>query len=106
MLAVMYAVIATGGKQEKVEEGQVVDVELLTGAEAGSTVDFTPILVVGDSVLSEPKDLAGALVSATVVGMVKAKKINAFTYKNKSNNRKRWGHRQKLTQLKIETIKA
>lgn len=103
----MYAVIATGGKQEKVAEGQIVDVEVLPGAEAGSTVDFTPILVVGEKgVTSAAADLAKATVSATVIGQVKAKKINAFTYKNKSNNRRRWGHRQKLTQIKIDKIKA
>src|SRR5580765_3728468 len=107
MPAVMYAVIATGGKQEKVEEGQVLEVEVLKGAETGSTVDFTPILVVGEKgVTSAANDLAKAKVSATVIGPAKAKKINGFLYKNKSNNRKRWGHRQKLTQIKIDSIKG
>src|ERR1044071_2477868 len=68
----MYAVIATGGKQEKVAEGQVIDVERLSGAEAGASVPLRPILLVDDSnVVSTPSDLAKASVEATVVGEVK-----------------------------------
>jgi large subunit ribosomal protein L21 len=103
----MYAVIATGGKQEKVSEGQVLDIERLVGAEAGGTVAFTPILLVdGSSVISSVDDLASAKVEAEVVGEIKGKKIRGFTYKNKSNQRKRWGHRQKYLQVKITSIKA
>lgn len=103
----MYAVIATGGKQEKVAEGQVIDIERLTGAEAGATVAFEPVLVVdGSSVLSSPGDLAKAKVTARVVGETKAKKIRGFTYKNKSNQSRRWGHRQKHTQIEITSIKT
>ncbi len=103
----MYAVIATGGKQEKVSEGQVLNVERLSGAAAGETVKFTPILVVdGDSVLSDATQLGKALVEGKVVGDVKGPKINGFTYKNKSNQRKRWGHRQNYTQVEITSIKS
>jgi large subunit ribosomal protein L21 len=104
---VMYAVIATGGKQEKVSEGQVVDVERLNDAAEGATINLAPILVVdGSKVVSAKADLAKSRVEATIVGETKGPKIRGFTYKNKSNNRKRWGHRQKYTQLKITSIKA
>jgi len=103
----MYAVIATGGKQEKVSEGQVIRVERLEGAETGGAVRFTPVLVVnGESVISGQADLAGASVEGEVLGEVKGKKIRGFTYKNKSNQRKRWGHRQKYTEVKITSITA
>jgi len=100
----MYAVIATGGKQEKVEAGQVLDVELL-GAAEGEEVSFAPILVVDDdAVMSTPTELSGASVTARVVGETKGPKINGFTYKNKTNNRRRWGHRQRYTTIEITGI--
>lgn len=102
----MYAVIATGGKQEKVSEGQILDVELI-GAPEGETVQLRPVLVVdGESVLASAADLAAARVEAKVIGESKGPKINGFTYKNKSNQKKRWGHRQKYTKLEITSIKA
>jgi len=102
----MYAVIATGGKQEKVTQGQVLNVERLTPGEDG-TVELRPILVVdGTNVLSAAADLAKASVQAKVVREVKGVKINGFTYKNKSNQRKRWGHRQNYTQIEITSISA
>ncbi|MGH9183672.1 MAG: 50S ribosomal protein L21 [Acidimicrobiales bacterium] len=100
----MYAVIRTGGKQAKVSEGQRLDVELL-GREAGSEVSFAPVLVVdGGTVLATPGDLRGAAVSARVVGAAKGVKIRGFTYKSKSNNRRRWGHRQHYTTIEITGI--
>jgi large subunit ribosomal protein L21 len=100
----MYAVIATGGKQEKVEEGQRVNVELL-GSDDGSSVTFEPVLVVnGDTVLATKSQLSGCSVTATVVGMAKGPKINGFTYKPKANQRKRYGHRQKYTTIEITKI--
>lgn len=100
----MYAVIATGGKQEKVETGQVVNVELLSAAE-GDEVTFDPVLVVDDdSVMSTPDQLSGASVTARVVGETKGKKIDGFTYKNKTNIRRRWGHRQRYTTIEITNI--
>jgi large subunit ribosomal protein L21 len=100
----MYAVIATGGKQHRVAEGDVLEVERL-GASEGDSVELRPVLVVdGDTVLSTPSDLGSASVTARVVGETKGPKINGFTYKNKSNNRRRWGHRQQYTQIEITGI--
>ncbi|MGK2928661.1 MAG: 50S ribosomal protein L21 [Acidimicrobiales bacterium] len=100
----MYAVIATGGKQHRVAEGDVIEVERL-GADEGASVDLRPVLLVdGDTVLATPDDLGGASVSARVVGDAAGPKINGFTYKNKTNNRKRWGHRQKYTRIEITGI--
>jgi large subunit ribosomal protein L21 len=100
----MYAVIATGGKQHRVAEGDVLEVERLGGSE-GESVQLRPVLVVdGDTVLSTPDALGTAAVTARIVGEAKGPKINGFTYKNKSNNRRRWGHRQKYTQIEITGI--
>jgi large subunit ribosomal protein L21 len=97
----MYAVIATGGKQYRVEEGDHVEVERLDADE----VTLQPVLLVdGDVVLATASQLEGATVSARVVGDAKGPKINAFTYKNKSNQRKRWGHRQKYSTIEITGI--
>jgi len=100
----MYAVIATGGKQYRVEEGQRLEVERL-GVDEGTEVSLTPVMVVdGDAVLATPSELAGASVSARVVGATKGPKITGFTYKNKSNQRKRWGHRQHYAEIEILKI--
>ena len=100
----MYAVIASGGKQERVTEGQQIHVELL-GAEQGSEITLTPMLLVdGDSVLATPDQLAGATVTAKVVGSAKGPKIDGFTYKRRTNQRKRWGHRQKYSLVEITSI--
>ena len=99
----MYAVIATGGKQYKVEAGQKLDVERL-GVDDGE-VELRPVLLVdGGSVLATPDQLGGATVTAKVVGEGRGPKINGFVYKPKSNNRKRWGHRQKYTTIEITAI--
>jgi len=104
MVGRMYAVIATGGKQEKVETGQVLNIELLSAAE-GDEVTFDPVLVVDDdAVMSTPDQLSGASVTARVVGETKGKKIDGFTYKNKTNIRRRWGHRQRYTTIEITNI--
>src|ERR1700716_2752176 len=100
----MYAVIRTGGKQERVEEGQRLQVERLAQTD-GEELSFAPVLVVdGDTVLAAPGDLAGASVSARVVGLAKGPKVRGFTYKPKTNNRRRWGHRQKYTTIEITGI--
>ena len=100
----MYAVIKTGGKQEKVEAGQVLNVEKL-GKAVGDEVSLTPVLLVdGDTVLATPSQLAKATVTAKVVGEAKGPKIQGFTYKNKSNQRKRWGHRQHYDAIEITKI--
>lgn len=98
----MYAVIRTGGKQYKVTEGQRLDVEKLTGEE----VTFTPLMLVnGDTVVAGPA-AAGGSVAARVVGDGRGKKIRGFTYKNKTNQRKRWGHRQSFSTIEITSIKG
>jgi len=100
----MYAVIKTGGKQERVEPGQVLQVEKL-GQDVGAEVTLTPVLLVdGDTVLATPEQLAGATVTAKVVGEAKGPKITGFTYKNKTNQRKRWGHRQHYSAIEITGI--
>ena len=102
----MYAVIRSGGKQERVAEGQRVRVELL-GQPVGAEVTLEPVLVVdGATVLATPEQLAGASVTAKVVGEEKGPKINAMTYKSKSNQRRRWGHRQHYATLEITAITA
>jgi large subunit ribosomal protein L21 len=100
----MYAVIQTGGKQARVAEGDRVEVELL-GQEPGSEVSFRPILLVdGETVTTKPTDLAGASVSGRIVELTKGKKIRGFTYKNKTNQRRRWGHRQHYALVEITGI--
>ncbi len=100
----MYAVIATGGKQEKVEPGQVLNVELLPDDE-GAEVSFSPILLVdNEDVMSTEDELSGATVTARILGEVKGPKIEGFTYKNKTNTRRRWGHRQRYTTIEITEI--
>ena len=100
----MYAVIATGGKQERVAEGQQVQVELL-GVEDGADVTFTPVLLVdGDSVLATPAELQGASVTGRVLGTAKGVKIDGFTYKRRTNQRRRYGHRQHYTTVEITSI--
>ena len=100
----MYAVVATGGKQYRVTEGQVLDVEL-TG-EVGSEIDLPVVMVVdGDTVLATPDQLKGSAVRAKVVGEAKGPKVVGFTYKNKTNQRRRFGHRQRYSTLEISSIR-
>jgi large subunit ribosomal protein L21 len=100
----VYAVIKTGGKQERVEEGQTLNVELLSAAE-GDEVSFQPLLVVdGADVLARADQLATASVSARIVGAARGPKIRGFTYKAKSRGRKAWGHRQHYTTIEITGI--
>jgi large subunit ribosomal protein L21 len=100
----VYAVIRTGGKQERVAQGQRLRVELL-GRPEGEEVSFTPVLLVdGERVVSAAGDLSGVTVSARVVGEEKGPKIRGFKYKNKSRSRKRWGHRQHYSTIEITGI--
>jgi large subunit ribosomal protein L21 len=100
----MYAVVATGGKQYRVTEGQVLDVEL-TG-EVGSEIDLPVVMVVdGDTVLATPDQLRGSAVRAKVVGEATCPKVVGFTYKNKTNQRRRFGHRQRYSTLEISSIR-
>ncbi len=99
----MYAVIATGGKQYKVETGQQLDVERL-GVDEGEVALRPVLLVDGSTILATPGELGGASVTAKVIGAAKGPKIDGFVYKPKSNNRKRWGHRQHYTTIEITAI--
>ena len=102
----MYAVIHTGGKQYRVEPGQRLEVERL-GADLDAEVALRPVLLVdGDTVIAAPGQLAKATVTAKVVGEAKGDKIRGFTYKSKSNQRKRWGHRQHYSLIEITKISA
>jgi large subunit ribosomal protein L21 len=100
----MYAVIRTGGKQERVSEGQRLAVELLD-APVGGQVELEAVLVVdGAEVLATPAQLADASVTARVLGTELGPKIRAGTYKSKSNQRRRWGHRQAYSTIEIVAI--
>jgi large subunit ribosomal protein L21 len=100
----MYAVIATGGKQARVAEGQQLQVDLLD-AELDSEVSLTPVLLVdGEIVLATPDQLDGVSVKAKVVGAAKGPKIDGFTYKRRTNQRRRFGHRQHYTVVEITSI--
>ena len=102
----MYAIIATGGKQYKVAEGDVIRVEKL-GVEAGAEVVFDQVLVVsGDEVKVGDPTVAGATETATAVGDGKAKKVIVYKYKRKTDYHKKNGHRQAYTKVKIEKINA
>ena len=97
----MYAIIATGGKQYKVAEGDVIRVEKL-GAEAGETVTFDQVLAVSNDGLKVGEDVA----TASVIENGKAKKVIVYKYKRKTGYHKKNGHRQQFTKVKIEKINA
>ena len=99
----MYAIIATGGKQYKVAEGDIIRVEKL-GLEAGEQVTFDQVIAVSSDGLKVGKDVENAKVTASVVDNVKGKKVIVYRYKRKSGYHKKNGHRQQLTQIKIESI--
>ena len=100
----MYAVVRSGGKQERVAEGQQLRVELLD-APQGSEVELAPVLVVDEGrVLATPEQLSGVVVSARVVGEELGPKIRGFTYQPKTRHRRRWGHRQRYSTIEITSI--
>jgi large subunit ribosomal protein L21 len=101
----MYAVIKTGGKQYRVAEGERLDVERLTSPEG--ELRFEPVLLVdGEAVTAGAGALSGAAVTARIVGEALGPKVVGFRYKNKSNQRKHWGHRQQYTTIEITGIRA
>jgi large subunit ribosomal protein L21 len=102
----VYAIVKTGGKQYKVAVGDVVEVERLDGA-AGDAVALPALLVVdGTDVTTDVAALAGVTVSGEVVGQVKGPKISILRYKNKTGYKRRMGHRQKLTSVRVTAIET
>ena len=99
----MYAIIATGGKQYKVSEGDEIRVEKLD-AEVGSAVTFDQVVAVSDGSLKVGADVVSATVTGTVVNQGKGKKVIVYKYKRKTGYHKKNGHRQAYTQVKIEKI--
>ena len=102
----MYAIIKTGEKQYDVEEGKIISIEKLD-VEEGAEVTFDEVLLVsGDDVKIGQPNVAGAKVTGKVLEQGKERKIRIFKYKAKSNYRRRQGHRQPFTKVKIEKIEA
>ena len=102
----MYAIVKTGGKQYRVAVGDVLEVEKVLGA-PGAAVALPALLVVdGTTVTTDPAALAGVTVSGEVVAHTKGPKIRILKYKNKTGYKKRIGHRQKLTQVRVTGIET
>lgn len=102
----MYAIVRSGGRQEKVAVGDVIETDRITGAPGESVTLPVLLLVDGENVTSDAAALAGASVSAEVVAHTKGPKIEILKFKNKTGYRKRQGHRQALTQLKVTGIES
>lgn len=103
----MYAIVKTGGKQYKAAQGEVLIVEKIEG-EPGSAIELNEVLAVvdgGNTTIGTPF-VSGAKVTGEIVRQGKAKKIVGFNYKPKKNERKRWGHRQPQTHVKITSVEA
>jgi large subunit ribosomal protein L21 len=102
----MYAIVKTGGKQYKVAEGDVINVEKLAG-EPGDRVTLPAVLLVdGDTVVTDAARLAKVAVAGELVGHGKGPKIRIHKFRHKTGYHKRQGHRQRVTQVKVTGIKA
>ena len=102
----MYAIVKTGGKQYRVAEGDVIEVEKLVGA-PGDAISLSAVLLVdGDSLVTEAAKLANVAVTGEVVAHTKGPKIRIHKFKNKTGYHKRQGHRQPLTQVKVTGISS
>ncbi|MBR7044610.1 MAG: 50S ribosomal protein L21 [Lachnospiraceae bacterium] len=99
----MYAIIATGGKQYKVSEGDVIDIEKID-VEAGNSVTFDQVLAVSGDALKVAGDVAGATVTGTVLDQGKQRKVVVYRYKRKTGYHKKNGHRQPYTRVRIDQI--
>ena len=101
----MYAVIKTGGKQHKVSQGDEISIEKINGSK-GETVVFDEVLMVssGEDVKVGTPFLEGARVEGEIIDQTKARKINVFKMKRRKGFKKKTGHRQKLTRMKIKEI--
>ena len=101
----MYAIVRSGGRQHKVAVGDILDIDLVSEG-VGETVNLQPLLLVDDgTVTSDAKALGKVSVTAEVLAETKGPKIRILKYKNKTGYKKRQGHRQRYTQVKITGIK-
>ena len=101
----MYAIVKTGGKQYRVEEGTTLLVERLA-ADEGATVDLVPLLVAGDGEPRLGAELDGVSVQAEVLGHLRGPKLRVFKFKPKRGYKRRTGHRQELTRIRVTSIAA
>jgi large subunit ribosomal protein L21 len=102
----VYAIVRSGGRQHKVAVGDVLDIDKIE-AEVGGSVELTPLLVVdGTDVTTDAEKLGKVSVTAEVLGEVKGPKIKILKYKNKTGYKKRQGHRQRYTQVKVTGIEG
>ncbi len=103
----MYAIVKTGGKQFKAAQNDLLIIEKLEG-EVGTAIELSEVLMVvdGESTTLGSPFIKGAMVTAEIVRQTKGPKINAFNYKAKKNERKRWGHRQPQTHVRITEVKV
>jgi large subunit ribosomal protein L21 len=102
----VYAIVRSGGRQHKVAVGDVLEVDKVD-AKVGSSLDLVPLLVVdGDAVTADAKSLAKVTVSAEVLAETKGPKIRIVKFKNKTGYKKRQGHRQRYTQIKVTGIES
>ena len=102
----MYAIVKTGGKQYKVAVGDVIEVEKVLGGPGGPVALPALLVVDGASVTSDASELAGVTVSGEIVAHTKGPKINIMKYKNKTGYKRRLGHRQRLTRVRVTSIET
>ena len=102
----MYAIVRSGGQQQKVAVGDVIEIDKVATAPGESLSLPAVLLVDGDSVTSDAAALSGITVTAEIVAATKGPKIDILKYKNKTGYRKRQGHRQKHTQVKVTGIET
>ena len=102
----MYAIVRSGGRQHKVAVGDVIEIDRVNSA-VGDRVSLQPLLMVdGDRITSAASELGSASVTAEVLAETKGPKIRIFKYKNKTRSRKRQGHRQRYTKVKVIGIES
>nr|WP_076388027.1 50S ribosomal protein L21 [Vaginimicrobium propionicum] len=101
----MYAIVRSGSRQQKVAVGDVVEIDLISD-EVGSSIELQPVMLVDGDDITVGEDLGKASVTAEVLGETKGPKIRILKYKNKTGYKKRQGHRQRYTQVKVTGIKG